>query len=93
MSVLAYTSDARRPGKGWDSLDRMVLWTFSASPRQSFTDVVRLLPTGLHFRLVHKSLAVLVEQGMLSRDSQMGPWALTEAGANAVTALQTRKAA
>jgi hypothetical protein len=92
---LVYTSTSgpsRAHRWGWDAVDAMVLWAASQTPRATFDDVVRLVPDGIHLRLVSKTLRHLVEAGELERGRTLANGRIT-ATYTAATAAHTRKAA
>jgi hypothetical protein len=96
---IAWTTSTPEPvpvddRKGWDAMDRMALWTFAAADQQTFSDVVRRLPFGIHFRVIRGALQSLVDAGYVTRMSEMGPWQITAAGASLLAErLAAQKAA
>jgi hypothetical protein len=96
MSVtLAYTSTSgpsRAHRWGWDAVDAMVLWAVSQTPGATFDDVFRLVPDGIHLRLVSSTLRHLVEVGELEQGRTLANGRIT-ATYTAATAADTRKAA
>lgn len=69
---LAYTSDsaletawARR---GWDAVDRMVLWAVEQLGEDAtFDAVAQILPAGVHYRVITMTLRGFVADGLVER--------------------------
>jgi hypothetical protein len=99
MNEIAYSTSTPEPApaddrKGWDAMDRMALWTFTAADQQTFSDVVRRLPAGIHFRVIRFALQELVDGGLVTRMSEVGPWQITAEGASLLAErLAAQKAA
>ena len=96
MSVsLAYTS-ASGPSRahvwGWDAVDAMVVWAVSRQPGATFEDVFRLVPDGVHERVVSSTLRHLVDAGLLVRGRALENGRITVTY-TAASAADTRKAA
>lgn len=68
MNDLVYSTSASWPHtRGWDAFDRLVLWAVAARPAQCFDDVVQLVPDGVLFYLVRRSLQFLAGAGLVVR--------------------------
>lgn len=66
-AVLAYTSSTADVRKGWDAVDRMVLWAVSQRKAGSFDELTQILPEGIAYRVIGKTLESLAADGLVER--------------------------
>lgn len=64
--MLAYTTSTGT-GRGWERFDNLVLWAVAARPRQTFEDITNLLPAGVAYHLIRRSLDAAVADGFVVR--------------------------
>jgi DNA-binding HxlR family transcriptional regulator len=92
MAYSTSTPAASSDRYGWDMFDRMVLWAV-AQRASSFDDLVRLVPAGVHYRLVRGSLRVLADAGLVARHRIRGVYEVTTPGLAMLQPDTARKAA